>query len=136
VLESELARERMMQKVGAQYLMKKFADQVLAPPEASADASDPAAAPARPLGPPPESIIVRDANGELLGTGYRVEELAVYVVTDGQGDPAVELDRCIGDPQTRLFRDSEDGRLTAIIYVPDPSRRATMRGPAVRADDI
>ncbi len=126
-----------MQRVGAQYLMKKFADQVLAAPdEPSVESADAVARPARPAGPPPETVIVRDDQGRTLGTGYRVEELAVYVVTDGQGDPAVDLDRCIGDPKTRLFRNSEDGRLTAIIYVPDPSRLAKQRGPTVRADDI
>jgi hypothetical protein len=126
-----------MQRVGAQYLMKKFADQVMAAPEEpSVDSAETAARPAHPAGPPPETILVKDEHGKLLGTGYRVEELAVYVVTDGEGDPAVDLDRCIGDPKTRLFRNSEDGRLTAIIYVPDPSRLGKRGGPAVRADDI
>jgi hypothetical protein len=75
-----------------------------------------------------------DEDGHLLGTAYRLAEVAVYVVSNGYQRPAADF-ALLADPQTRLFWQTADGRVVALIYVPDPSR-VPARPEALRADDI
>jgi hypothetical protein len=126
----------VLPKVGASYVGKKLYDYVMAPP------------PPRPVPESPESEEAtpeewvdeldgqpfHDEDGQPLGTAFRLAEVAVYVVTNGYGRPAAQFERALVDPETRLFWRTVDGRVVALLYVPDPSREPTP--DAMRADDI
>ncbi len=116
-----------MQKMGASYVAKRIADQLMAPPAKRAEPSEPAA--------DPDGEVFHDEEGQPLGTAYRVPGVAVYVVSDGYDSPQDELERCLAEPESRLFFHTEDGRITGLVYVPDPSR-APRRVEAIRADDV
>jgi hypothetical protein len=64
-----------------------------------------------------------------------VPGVAVYIITDGRGDLAGDLERCLSDPEMRLFFHHDDDRLTGLIYAPDPSRLPA-RVEGFRADDV
>lgn len=135
----------MVQKIGASYVIKKVADYVTTAP---AEPAQPAGAaqdvqevePAERRAPraPIDSLhgqVITDENGEAVGAARRVPGVAVYVIAPAYGDPAAELERCIEDPETRLFFHREDDRLVGLIYVPDPSR-APRPVEGMRAEDI
>ncbi|CAA9536183.1 MAG: hypothetical protein AVDCRST_MAG73-1479 [uncultured Thermomicrobiales bacterium] len=118
-----------MQQKAAMYVAKRFADQVLSSPK-----------PAPVEEPEPDDDlhgqIVDDGEGNALGTAVRLPGLAVYVVTDGRRYSEDELTSPLGEPDTRLFLHTNDaGRLTGLIYVPDPSR-APQRVAATRSDEV
>lgn len=116
-----------MQRIGGQYLAKRLADQLLAPP----------ARPAEPAAPDEDldGQVFRDDEGEPVGTARRVPGVAVYVVADGTGDHADELARCLEEPGSRLYWRAEEGRITGLIYAPDPDR-VVVRVAATRADEV
>ncbi len=116
-----------MQKMGASYVAKRIADQLMAPPAKRAEPSEPAGG--------PDGEVFHDEDGQPLGMAYRVPGVAVYVVSDGYDSPQAELERCLAEPESRLFFHTEDGRITGLVYVPDPSR-APRRVEAFRADDV
>lgn len=122
----------MVQKIGAQYITKKIAAQLTTP---AADAEAPADAPSRPPAQAPRRNVemFQDENGNVLGPLHELTAVTVYVVGDADGDVERELMRCVLDKKSRVFFRSEEGNLSAIIYVPDPARRG---GKATRADDI
>lgn len=132
----------MVQKIGAQYLAKKIADQVLNPTPAAqpsgeqppvAQASSITSSPASHAGP--DVIVVKDENGRSLGSAYRVSEVAVYVVASPQAGRAQELEHGLTDPDTQIQPYFENGRLVGIIYIPARSRTlGNLHGG--RADDV
>lgn len=132
----------MVQKIGAQYIAKRVADQLLNPtPSAqaaaeatpSAQAQAPAAAPARNQGP--ELLAVTDETGRTIGSAYRVADVAVYIVANPNVDRAAELEHSFTDPETQIYFHHENGRLAGIIYAPARSRTlGNLQGG--RADDV
>lgn len=116
-----------MQKIGAQYIVKRISDYVTAPPAQPAEPS----APDRDL----DGQVIHDEQGQRLGTAHRLPDVAVYVVSDGPADHEAELKRCAGEPASRLFFHTEGERLTGLIYVPDPSR-LPRRVEGARADEV
>ncbi len=125
-----------MQRVGASYVGKKIYDYLMTQPEKPAEAvaedlAELVAEPDDELDGQP----FHDEDGQPLGIARRVPGLAVYLVSDGHGNPAGELARYLADPETRLFWRETDGRITALFYVPDPSR-VPERPRAMRADDV
>jgi hypothetical protein len=128
-----------VQKIGAQYIVKRITDQIVAPPpaaeappqEAPATAPRAAEAPAHDL----DGQVITDETGQAVGTAHRLPGVAVYVVTAPHANREAELRRCLGEPEPRVLLHTEDGRLTGVIYVPDPSG-APRRVEGTRPDDV
>jgi hypothetical protein len=118
-----------MQKIGAQFLLKKAKDQLLSPKEESSSVETQYVA--EPSGP--DSIVVHDDEGNVIGTAYRVD-VSVYAVTYGRGRPDAALARSLDDENAQVLVQREGSRITSVIYVPDPN--GAPRGQATRADDI
>lgn len=123
-----------MQKIGAQFLLKKAKDQLLAPPSpdepvAEAPQTQYVAAPSG-----PDSVEVHDEEGNLIGTAYRVDA-TVYAVTYGRGRPDAALARALNEENPQVLVQRSGSRITGVIYVPDPNSDGP-RGAATRADDI
>ena len=128
-----------MQKVGASYVMKKVSDYVMAPPKEAEAAPDEATADARPRGPEIPDLdgqTVTDEEGQSLGIARRIANVPVYIITSSRSGLEDQLKATIEDPAGRVFfHHAEDGRLTGLIYVPDPAKRPTPVA-VTRADDI
>ena len=134
----------VLPKMGASYVIKKFADEVMAEPKAIVESAlnepfqeQPKLAPA----PPPEKDefdgqTINDENGEVIGTARRLRQIALYLISDSYGDLARELEQCVADEESRTFfvRD-EQGRITGLIFAPHPDRMPA-KAHAIRADDI
>jgi hypothetical protein len=130
----------VVQKIGAQYLVKRVTDYVMAPPPAAGEPDSEPEQQARAgapevIGPDLDGDEIHDDEGQLLGTARRVRNVAVYVVTDGFGNPLEVLHQAVDDAETRVMFHTVDGRLTGIIYVPDPSK-APPRADGMRADEV
>ena len=126
-----------MQRVGASYVGKKVYDYLMTSPEEAA-APDPEGQPVETEARPEDEIdgqLFHDEDGQPLGTARRIKSAAVYLVADGYVNPDRELAQILADPETRLFWRETDGRITALFYVPDPSRVAE-RPQAMRADEV
>lgn len=122
-----------MQKVGAQYALKKISDYVMAPPQVAEvdDETDAAHAPAD-----LDGQIITDEEGQSLGVARRVASVAVYVIADSRAGLDDQLKSAINDPEGRVFfHHTGDGRLSGLIYAPDPSTRPAPVS-VTRADDI
>ena len=126
-----------MQRVGASYVGKKIYNYIMTQPEAPAEGEQAevggtlADVPVDELDGQP----FYDEDGQPLGTAHLVPGLAVYVVSNGYANSAVELERALNDSETRLFWRTTGERIVALIYVPDPSR-APQRPTAMRAEEI
>jgi hypothetical protein len=124
-----------VQKVAGQYIVKKITEGFTAPP---AQPDEPAAEPVQ-TSPKPANVAetqqITDENGQLVGTAVRLPEVVVYVVRQSHLAPQQELARALAEPEGRLLIQSEDGRITGLVYVPDPTR-APARAEATRADDV
>jgi len=118
-----------MQKIGAQYVLKKITDQVMAPPKEAEPVAE-AEETVRPLGP--DSVVVEDEEGNEL-VAYRLD-VAVYAVTRGRGRPEAALARSLESENGQVMVQREGNRIVGIIYVPEPGDEP--RGIATRADDI
>lgn len=133
----------MVQRIGAQYLAKKIADQMLNPSPAAQPSAGDQAQPAQATTTGPSSsrsqgsdmLLVNDENGRSIGAAYRVADVAVYVVTNPQFDRAAELQQSLSDPDTQIYFHHENGRLSGIIYAPSKMRSlGDVQGG--RADDV
>jgi hypothetical protein len=125
-----------VQKVGASYVMRKVSDYVMAPPKADQVVEEEVEETSVPRVPDLDGQIITDENGASLGTARRVAEVAVYVITENRRGLEDQLKSTIEDPEGRVFfHHAEDGRLTGLIYVPDPASRPAPVA-ATRADDI
>ncbi len=145
----------VLPKMGASYVIKKFADEMMAEPRAIvesaiADVKDPLAGSRPPAASGQQSAagsqkpetdewdgqIISDEHGETIGTARRIKQVAFYLVSDSYGDLHNELEECMSDEESRRFLLHDDrGRLTGIIYAPHPDRMPVKTG-AIRADDI
>ncbi|MCC6792078.1 MAG: hypothetical protein IT336_10340 [Thermomicrobiales bacterium] len=126
-----------MQKVGAQYALKKISDYVMAPPpQAEAAESDVEAAATTPALADLDGQVITDEEGQRIGVARRVANIAVYLIAESRAGLDDQLKSTIVDPESRVFFHHDDaGRLTGLIYAPDPS---TQPAPVsvTRADDI
>lgn len=125
-----------MQKVGAQFVVKKISDYVMAPPPRDAEEIEEE----QPVGQAaPGSLdgqIITDENGEQLGVARHVANVAVYVIAGSRAGLEEQLKETITDPEGKVFfHHSDTGRLMGLIYAPDPSRRPAPVF-ATRAEDI
>jgi hypothetical protein len=78
-----------------------------------------------------------DENGERVGVARKVANVAVYVIAEGRGRLDEQLVACINDDDRRVFfHHSPDGRLTGVIYAPDPQRTQALAESVTRPDDI
>ncbi len=127
-------------KIGAQWAIKKIADEVMAPPPAPPPPNEPPAQQAYQA--PVEEYdefdveIVNDEEGSPIGTAHRMRSIGIYVVSDSHGNLEKELQDCIEDEESRKYfiRDKR-GRLTGVIFAPHQDRMPT-RAQALRADEI
>ncbi len=128
----------MVPKIAGQYVAKRLYDQILAPPKQVEEAEDDAPVERREVEVEADELhgqVVTDDEGRPVGTARRLRQVAVYVVADRHANAEAELLRSLNEPESRLLLRSEDGRLTALIYVPDPdSAPAQVEG--IRSDDI
>jgi hypothetical protein len=118
-----------MQKIGAQYVLKKITDQVMAPPKEAEPVAE-AEEPVRPSGP--DQVLVEVEDGTEL-VAYRLD-VAVYAAPRGRGRPEAALARALESENGQVLIQREGSRVIGIIYVPDPGDEP--RGEATRADDI
>ena len=127
-----------MQRVGATYVGKKVYDYLMTSPE-KPEGPDPEGQPveaeAAPVADEVDGQLFHDDEGLPLGTARRVHGAAVYLVADGYVNPDRDLGAILADPETRLFWREDEGRITALFYVPDPNRIAE-RPRAMRADEV
>ncbi len=130
-------------KLGAQYMLKRLADEMMAPAEqpaaASAEPSPPQQVATQPIAAPVhddiDGTIIHDDEGRPIGRARRAP-IAVYLVTPGYGNIVTELEECLEDEDCqRYFVHDDAGDLTGIIFAPHPDK---MPAPtdAIRADDI
>ena len=122
-----------MQKIGAQYVLKKITDTVMAPP-----AEKPPVAPEAQVQRPGKDMdgqMISDENGQTIGRAFRLPGVALYVVATGTMPNEDELKRCLAEANPRTFLHTEDGRLTGVIFVPDASH-FPKRVVGGRADDV
>lgn len=124
----------MHQKAGM-YLAKRIGDELLAPPKPKAEAAEPEA-PAEEVVDEYDGAVFRDEQDRPLGIARRLPGVAVYVVSSEYANPNAEMERYLAEePEGEIFVRREGGRITGLIYVPEPSR-APRRPEAMRADDI
>ncbi len=129
-------------KIGAQWAIKKIADEVMAPPPAPPAQSEPAVAPATQAQAPVEEYdefdgeIVDDEHGNPIGTAHRMRAINIYLVSDSHGNLEKEFQDCLEDEESRRYfiRDKR-GRLTGVIFAPHPDRMP-QKAQALRADEI
>jgi hypothetical protein len=84
---------------------------------------------------PAEEIVMHDEDGRLLGTAKLVSGVNVYVIGDGYGTTHSELVQCLAEGSQEIRVITERGKITALIYFPDPDR-PPRTGQALRADDV
>jgi hypothetical protein len=123
-------------KIAGQYIVKRISDQILAPPpeqDAAAEADEQRTE--APLIDELDGQVVVDDEGQSVGTARRLAAVGVYVVADRRGEAESELLRALNDPNSRLLIRSDAGRVTGLIYVPDPES-APPGVEGIRSDDI
>jgi len=139
----------VLPKMGASYVIKKFADEIMAEPKAAiesamATAVDPSAAtPSATQKATATAEIdewdgqsITSEEGEVIGTARRVRQVNLYVISDTYGDLASELESCVLDEESRRFFVHDDrGRVVGLVYAPHPDKMP-VRAEAFRADDI
>jgi hypothetical protein len=136
----------VLPKMGASYVIKKFADEVMAEPKAIVESAlnEPfQQQPAPKLAPAPpaekddfDGQSISDESGEVIGTARRLRQIALYIVSDTYGDLASEFEQCVLDDESRkYFVHDEQGRIAGLIYAPHPDRMPA-KAQAIRADDI
>lgn len=123
-----------MQRAASAYVIKRIKDELFSPP-AEPDGPDESNEAQDSLEDTLDGYVVHDEDGQPVGTAHRIHDVAVYVVSNGYGDPEVRFAQCLSDPDSRLIFHTEDGRVTAVIYVPDKLEPpGQVRG--TRADEV
>ncbi len=140
-----------MQRVAGQFVVKKFADQLLGSDEKQAqqqqgnvpeqqpqqqNASTQQAAPVQATGGELNGSMIYDDDGNRLGIARHVAEVSVYLVSHTAAELNRNLQATIVDPDMELRLSTDGtGRVTGLIYVP-ASARAAQNIPGIRSDDI
>ena len=125
----------MVPKIAGQYVAKRLYDQILAPPPKPSEDEVEERAPVQHDIEDLDGQVITDDEGRPVGTVRRLRRVAVYVVADRHANPESELLRSVNEPESRLLMRSDGGRLTALIYVPDPDS-APAKVDGIRSDDI
>jgi len=131
----------MVQKIGAQYLVKRISDYVTAPPPtAESRESGPVEPRASAVQEEDDGLdldgeAIRNDDGHVIGIARRIRNVAVYVISDTSANRLESLQACVDDPESRVLFHTVDGKLQGLIYVPDPEK-APARVGGFRADDI
>lgn len=144
-----------MQRVAGQFVVKKFADQLLGSDEKQAQQNQqqnqggaPEQQPQQQHAPVPQAASVQATGGELngnmiydddgnrLGIARHVSEVSVYLISHNATELNRTLQQAVNDPDTEIrFGTDNNGRVTGLIYVPS-SARAAQSIPGIRSDDI
>lgn len=130
----------MMPKIGAQYVIKKLADDIL-----NAPVPAPAVEPASQVQQAIEGVetdgesihgqVIADEDGNAIGKAMRMRGIAVYFAWDGYGDPRAEFEACLRDPDRRLYLVEDDDLTTGLILAHAEGREVD-RPTGMRADDL
>ena len=120
----------MLQRTAGTFIAKKIKDELFAPPVQDDDEDEqPQYAPERHQqsyeDDPQDGAEYRDEDGRLLGYTRRVANIAVYAVTSAHGSPHAALAEALRDPNSSLVFQSTNGRISGLIYVPDPDHGPT-----------
>ena len=144
-----------MQRVAGQFVVKKFADQLLGSDEKPAQqnqnqqqggapeqqnqqqyAPAPQAGAAQVSGGELNGNMIYDDDGNRLGIARHVSEVSVYLISHNATELNRTLQQAVNDPDTEIrFSTDNNGRVTGLIYVPS-SARAAQSIPGIRSDDI
>ena len=137
-----------MQRVAGQYVVKKFADQLLGSEEKQAQqqGGGPEQQPQQSATAPVGTVqatggelngsMIYDDEGNRLGVARHVAEVSVYLISHNAAELNRSLQQTIVDPEMELRLSTDgNGRLTGLIYVP-ASARAAQSIPGMRSDDI
>jgi hypothetical protein len=145
----------VLPKMGASYVIKKFADEVMAEPKAIVEStiSDvtgavtgsqaPVTSRQSPATGSPQQETdeldgqpISDESGQTIGTARRLRKVAFYLVSDSYGDLTKELEACLADEESRRYYvHDERGDLAGVIFAPHPDRMPA-KAEAIRAEDI
>lgn len=142
----------VLPKMGASYVIKKFADEIMAEPKAAIESAvstalDPsapsqtgtAASKPAPVQTPVDEWdgqSISNEDGEIIGTARRVRQVNLYVISDSTADLASELETCVLDEESRRFFVHDDqGRIAGLVYAPHPDKMP-VRAEGFRADDV
>ena len=137
-----------MQRVAGQFVVKKFADQLLGSDEKQAQqqqqgntpeqqyGSAAPATPAQATGGELNGSMIYDDDGNRLGIARHLADVSVYLVSHTAAELNRNLQNTIVDPDMELRLSTDgNGRVTGLIYVPS-SARAAQNIPGIRSDDI
>lgn len=132
----------MLQRTAGTFIANKIKDELFAPPPVEEDEQPeyrPSHEPQRHVDDDQDGAEYRDDDGRLLGYTRRVTNIAVYAVTSAHGSPHAALSEALRDPNSQLIFQSTNGRVSGLIYVPDPNstpRSGSDDGQGFRADDV
>lgn len=125
----------MMQRTIGMYIANKIKDEIFSPQEVENEEGE--IEYIEPEHDPLDGELIRDDQGRSLGRAYRVQDVAVYVVSGNNADPDVELERALNDPEAETIIHWEGDRIAALVYVPEQARASAETGVrGLRADDI
>lgn len=140
-----------MQRVAGQYVVKRFADQLLGPQDQQEPGRHPAgegqgqqsapaqqsAGPVLAAGGELDGSMIYDDEGNRLGVARHVAGVSVYLVTHSTGELNRRLQQTVaGDPEMELRVSTDaNGMITGLIYVPSAAR-AAQNITGTRADDV
>jgi hypothetical protein len=114
------------QRTAGTFIAKKIKDELLSPPPAVEDEPDEAPVargPVRYEDDPQDGSRYVDEHGNLLGYLRRVHDVAVYTVTTAHANVNAALHDALSDPDSQVSYQTVNGRISAIIYSPDPERQ-------------
>jgi hypothetical protein len=115
------------QRTADTFIANKIKDELLNPALSTEEEPDEAPAVARPASryedDPQDGSRYVDEDGNLLGYLRRVHDVAVYTVTTAQANANAALHDALSDPDSQVTYQTVNGRISAIIYAPDPERQ-------------
>ena len=118
----------MWQRTAGTFIANKIKDELLNPALSNNDEEDEqeevpvSRGPVRHDDDPQDGSRYVDENGNLLGYLRRVHDVAVYTVTTAQANANAALHDALSDPDSQVSYQTINGRISAIIYSPDPER--------------
>lgn len=128
-----------MQRTIATYLTNRVKDEIFAKPnqetESEQGQEQQVEATAEVVHDPLDGELIRDDDGNPLGRATRMQDISVYVVAPRSASAEREFQRGLEDPDTEVIWHQEDGRITALIYVPTQGSLAG-ETEGFRPDDV
>jgi hypothetical protein len=117
------------QRTAGTFIAKKIKDELLNPalnPEEEPEEAPVARTASRYEDDPQDGSRYVDEDGNLLGYLRRVHDVAVYTVTTAQANANAALHDALSDPDSQVSYQTVNGRISAIIYAPDPERQQSV----------